>query len=65
MAIQNKNYHQTKKKQTRHCTSKMVTEQVKLDRERTGRADLVQKVSEGKTLHFHPTLLKYFYAKIK
>lgn len=46
----------------------MATEQVKLDREQTDPAstNLVQKqffVSDGKTLNFHLTLLKYFYAK--
>lgn len=45
----------------------MATKQVKLDREQTDPAstNLVQKNFDGKTLNFHMTLLKYFYAKIK
>lgn len=44
----------------------MATKQVKLEQTDPASTDLVQKtVSDGKTLHFHPTLLKYFYAKIK
>lgn len=42
----------------------MATKQVKLEETDPARTDLVQKQSDGKTLHFHPTPLKYFYAKI-